>query len=174
MNKLLKVLEVLSASNLLRKNLQPGEPSDYAIHAYHATPKENLKSILKSGLVPGKQAPAGQEWSGKWSGKGIYYHQTFPYHELDNAFDREDGELINVVIEVKFNTYSKYVVPDEEFGDPEDTPDIMASKGPIAVGINPSPKAIIAVHLPDTEKAREWAAEVKITKPVKFHEVSNA
>jgi hypothetical protein len=179
MNQILKeyVQFILQESkwNAIRKQL-PGEPTSYHIHAWHATTTENWDGIKKKGLIPGAAKPAGQDWLGTWSGKGIYYHQTFPEHELDNSYDSETGEITNIIIEVNFKIFCGYVVPDEEFGEINDIEQIMKDKLPIAVAWPVKPKEFVAIHVVNTPHARDWVKENVNPRPggtfkVRYHDV---
>lgn len=155
----------------LRKQLPDDPPSmGYSFTGYHATSVDKWPSIRKKGLVPGATPPTGQDWLGKYSGKAIYYHTTLPLHEIDNAFESDTGELINIVIECSIRVYALYVVPDEEFGTPAETNTVLQSGGPVAVGMRLPPEDIIAVHVPDTASARRWAASANAPRVV-FHAV---
>ena len=149
---------------------QPGEPGVYNLTGYHATTLDNWPGIRQKGLIPGGSKPAGQDWMGKYSGKAIYFHLQFPQHELDNGFNPETGEPFLVVIETSIRIPAGYVVPDEEAGGPEDTPEIVRSHGPIAVAMRFPPTEIKALHLQDTPAAREWAKTSRARK-VEFHDV---
>lgn len=148
----------------------PGEPSTYKVHGYHTTVPEHWASIRKKGLVPGLAKPAGQDWLGAHSGKAIYYHQTLPLHELDAAAQGGD-QLELLTLEVSFSVYAGYVVPDEEAGEAEDTPTIMAEKGPIAVFFPCKPNGFVALHLPDVPAAHRWADEEAHGMKVVYHAV---
>lgn len=150
---------------------QPGEPMVYHLTGYHATPVGYWRSIRQRGLVPGFNKPPGQDWHGEWSGIGIYFHLTFPGHEIDNGWlSPDEPESFNIVIEADIRIGPGYVVPDEEAGKPEDTPDIVRTGGPIAVAIRIPPTDLRAVHVPDIPAAREWARTCRARKVV-FHDV---
>lgn len=143
-----------TASQNLREPLQD-EPPKYSLTVYHTTSIEHWDSILSKGIIPGFSPPAGQDWNGEWSGKGIYCHLQPPYHEIDSNQD----ELTSITIEAKIEVPAGLVVPDEEFGTPDETPYIIESEGPIVVGQKIPPNTFKAVQLPDTDEARAWAKE---------------
>jgi len=149
---------------------RPDEPVVYRLTGYHSTTLDDWPSIRRHGLIPGKSDPAGQSWKGTWSGKGIYYHLTFPDHELDSGYDTETGEPWLAILECSIRIPAGYVVPDEEAGTPDETPEVIKDKMAIAVGHSLPAADILAVHLPDTEAAREWAATSRARKVV-FHDV---
>jgi hypothetical protein len=151
------------------RSLESDEPSSYRIHAWHSTLLDRWPSISRQGLIPGKESPAGQSWMGQYSGRGIYYHQAFPYHEIDNGYDRETGEPSLCVVEVNFSIYAGYVVPDEEVGSPSDTPRVMKNKEAIVVAFPAKPDTFVALHLVDTAVARRWAEKNVKGLPVQFH-----
>lgn len=99
--------------------------TSYELKLYHATPLENLESILDKGLIPGFKKPSGQDWLGDYSGKGIYFHSDFPKHELDSVemFDLDNKSemmAVPVIIEVKKTINPsdpqerKKLIPEEE------------------------------------------------------------
>lgn len=144
----------------------------YRVVGYHATTLDNWPSISRYGLIPGKSDPAGQDWKARWSGKAIYYHLDFPFHELDNGYDPDSGEPLALVIEVDIHACSHYFVPDEEVGEPENTCQVIKDKGAVAVGYSMPPARFIAIHLADTEESRAWAAKnIKPRFKVQFHKV---
>jgi len=71
---------------LLRKPLG-NEPLSYSLEGYHATIIDSWPSIKRLGLIPGKGSAPGQSWQATFGGRAIYYHLTFPYHELFNGND---------------------------------------------------------------------------------------
>lgn len=158
--------------NVIRKTSE-SEPLSYTIHGWHATLTDRWQSIQKQGLVPGKAGPAGQDWLGDYSGRAIYYHQAFPYHELSNSFDESDDEPATLLIEVQFSIHAGYVVPDEEFGTPEMTQQIMNEKSPIAVAFPAKPDTFLKIHLVDSPGARTWAKTNVKNLPVEFHDISS-
>ena len=175
MSHLAEALRVVLGKNVLRKpeEISPEEPigGGYMRTGYHATPLDNYESITKFGLIPGKSSPGGQDWKGKYSGKGTYFHLAFPEHEIDNAV--MDDELINIIFEARFTVSPEEIVADEEFGDPIDTAQVMEDKMPVAIGIKVMPAEIEAIHLPDIEDARDWVEEnnVRGDHKVEYHKV---
>jgi hypothetical protein len=95
------------------------------ITAYHTTGIDNASSIFRDGLTPGKNKPAGQQWLGKYSGKGIYLHSLLPEHELSSGNDGDGPNIITLKIEM--NVKPNQVVPDEETGR-EESDGIQAHK----------------------------------------------
>ena len=156
---LVNMRSIIAAKYNVIRMPENDEPFEYKIHGFHTTLIDNWESIRRKGLIPGLRPPAGQTWKGDYSGKAIYLHQRLPLHEIDSSSFDDLEEPITLTIEVVFNIMSGYVVPDEEFGKPEDTQKIMKQKGPIAVAIRIKPNTIKALHLPDTEGARVWATE---------------
>jgi hypothetical protein len=152
---------------------QPGEPAQYVTTGYHTTTPEVWKSIQRFGLTHRKaQAPPGQSWKGTYSGKGTYFHQELPKHEIRDSYDKDTGEPIMITVEAKLNHGAGYIVPDEEAGDPKDTPQIMRDKGPIAIGYPTPPGNLPRVHLADTPAARQWAKDNLSKKhEAVFHDV---
>lgn len=155
---------------LLRKPL-PEEPERYLLHGYHATSIDNWSSIQQRGLVPGGSKPLGQSWSGKWSGKATYFHQTLPMHELENS--NQDG-LNVLVLEVIVPDASAWdIVPDEDTSlDLKYVPKAMERKEPVAYGLPIKTNRFACIHLPDTPEAHAWArANVKIRIRIHYHKL---
>lgn len=149
----------------------PDEPLTVKIHGYHTTLTDNWLSIRRTGLIPGRSKPSGQDWLGRWSGKGIYYHQRLPEHEIDSSFDTDTGEPTSLTIEVEFNIPPGYVVPDEDSGlSPDEALKALHGGDAIAVGYPVKPAYFTTVHLADTPAARQWAAE-NVRHKVEFHPV---
>jgi hypothetical protein len=145
----------------LRKAL-PNEPQVYEIHGYHSTSVDNWKSILKTGLIPGKAKPAGQDWAGTWSGKATYCHLSLPDHELDSGYDEDSGEIFMLTIEFKTTVFAEYIVPDEEVNkDVDYTPKAIKNKEALAIGYQIPVKDFICVWLPSESEsnAAQWAEE---------------
>jgi hypothetical protein len=145
----------------LRKRLED-EPMMYEIHGYHTTLVDNLKSILRYGLIPGKAKPAGQTWAGKWSGKATYCHLQLPEHELDAGYDPDSGDVLVVTIEFKTRVHADYVVPDEEVSaDLDYTEKAIKNKEAIAIGYQIPKSDFVTIWLPSEEEsnAHEWADE---------------
>jgi hypothetical protein len=147
------------------REARPDEPETYKLTVFHTTLLDNWDSILAKGLVPGHEKPAGQDWIGKWSGKGTYCHLTLPLHEIDSNVD----ELQTLTIEAVITVPAENVVSDEEFGSPEDTLDIIAEKGPVVIGQVIRPNFFYRIHFPNTDEARSWAEE-NIKLPCVFHD----
>jgi len=145
------------------------EPAVYHLHGYHTTLLDNIPSILKFGLVPGFLSPAGQQWLGEYSGKGIYTHLDLPLHEIDNGYDTETGEPWLAVLELKVDVLAENLVPDEEFGEPHETKNIVDQRSPVVIGRTIKPSNIVAIHLPDTEFARGLG---NLGRPTKFESVA--
>ena len=146
----------------------PKEPSSYKLKAYHATNLDNISSILKKGLIPGFSKPSGQTWLGTYSGRAIYYHLSFPFHEVYNGADWDSGLAFAGVLEVKLDAPAELIVPDEEAGSKEDTPKIIRSKLALAIAMKVPTSKIKAVHLPDLPEAREFGSKIKRVK-VKYY-----
>lgn len=155
---------------LLRTPVE-GEPLTYDVVGYHSTNLDNWASISRYGLIPGKSAPSGQDWAGTWSGKAIYYHLSFPVHELDSSYDPDTGEPFSLVIETRIHNHAGYFVPDEDVSSDVDvTPDVIADKGSVAVGYSNPSGNFIKIHMIDTESSRAWAKANIKRWPVEFHE----
>lgn len=167
--------------NILESNVKEirrpehNEPSSYKIHGFHATPCDNAGSIVEKGLIPGFRPPGGQTWSGKYSGTAIYYHLSFPTHEIDNAVTPE-GELLNVVFEVKFECSAGQISADEDVGNEIDTLEAIRDKLSVAVSKQCESEEIIAMHVPNTDEAKNWVEENSYEfgdLPIIFHDVDN-
>jgi len=144
----------------LRERYTPGEPVRHRISGWHATLAEpdEIISILKNGLIPGKrEAPQG--WPGEYSGKGIYIHQRFPGHELENGL--ADGIPSTALIELKDNRRWNELVPDEEVGDPGELAASIRDGTPIAVGGGFDAGSIKNIWLPDVPASHEIAKEIE-------------
>jgi|GEM_PF-4143176 len=150
---------LLEKMTILRTPSQilPNEPASYGFTGYHTTLVDNWLSIRRSGLIPGKEKPAGQTWMGTYSGKGIYLHLSVPLHEIDVSIDEFDNELLTITIEIGINLPPNLVVADEDAGRPIDTYKTIKEKGPIAVGVSIPTSNIRRVHLLDTPQSRIWA-----------------
>jgi hypothetical protein len=143
----------------LRKPVD-GEPLMVEVHGYHTTLVDNFPSILRYGLIPGKNKPAGQTWAGTWSGKATYCHLMLPDHELDMGYDEETGEINILTIEFKLMVPSDMIVPDEEVSkDLDYTPKALKNKEAVAICYPITKKDFVRVWLPSEadSNAAEWA-----------------
>lgn len=160
----------LAAYPLLRERL-PTEPEHYLLHGYHATSIENWDRIQKQGLIPGGSKPLGQDWSGTWSGKATYFHQTFPKHELDNS--NQSGLEVMVLEVMVPMAAAGDIVPDEDTSlDVNYTPIAMKNKEAVAYGLPIKPNRFTCIHLPDVPEAHRWANHnVKMRIRVHYHTI---
>lgn len=140
---------------------------------YHATMTDNINSIIEKGLIPGFTPPPGQDWLGKHSGKGIYFHSVFPEHELfqytmlePDSGDVGELDAMPIVIEVEFDdVFTNFTLDEEEFGwnhEPTSS-EIMGAlskmRALVYLGKIP-PENITAVHFVDREGIREYTKEL--------------
>ena len=135
------------------------EPDTYRIRGYHSTLVDYWPSIREGGLVPGANAPSGQDWEGDWSGKGVYVHQTLPMHELENGVG-DDGSPFLCVVEFLAVVAAAAIVPDEEAGPADYATTAIHNKEPIVIGRRIDPLEFVTLHLIDTPQARAWAHDM--------------
>ena len=157
------------------RELEPGEPYTYDLTCYHATVLDFWPSIQRYGLIPGKENHPGQTWKTKYGGKAIYYHLSFPIHELLNSYDEQTGQPYNMVIEARFKMPGTYILPDEEISlDPAFTPKAIKNKDAIALFYGIPSRCFTHIHMIDTDLSRSWAKD-NINKRfnVKFHPVDS-
>ncbi len=147
------------------------ETLSYNVTGWHATSVDNWASIKKSGLKPGMAEASGQPWDSKWKGKAVYYHLTFPSHEIDNC--SFNGELHSVIIEARLHGYAGYFVPDEDVSeDVNYTPEAIKNGEAVAYGYVVPRSDFVCIHLPDVPESHEWAEANCKGFNVRFHEVS--
>ncbi len=156
----------------LRSKL-PSEPHSYKFNAFHATSLDYWPNIQRYGLIPGKQEAPGQDFDSYWKGKAIYFHLSFPMHELENSYDQETREPFTLVIEAEIYLPPEYIVPDEDVStDVNYAPKAIENKESIAVGYITPPKQFKYIHMIDTIPAREWASKnINKRYEVKFHKI---
>ena len=157
--KVLKFNEFINENLKLRKKL-PDEPDKYNLTLYHATSIENWNLIKKNGLVPGFKDPLGQVWKGKYSGKGIYFHQELPIWELKNGNDIKQNKLYMIVLKVEISDNPIYFVPDEEVStDLNYTPKAIKNKEAIVYLKKIKPKYIKSIIVPKINDAIDWVVK---------------
>lgn len=134
--------------------------SERKITVFHSTLSDRAESILKKGLIPGFEEPSGQTWKGEYSGKGIYFHQALPEHELDYSII--DDILTIVTFEVELPLIIEKIVPDEDSGLPptkDGTLEALKRKEAIVFLGKIPPNSIKALWVPDDEDNESIFAE---------------
>lgn len=149
----------------------PSEPYSYKFNAFHATSLDYWANIQRYGLIPGKQEAPGQDFDSLWKGKAIYFHLSFPMHELENSYDESTGEPFMLLIEAEIHLPPEYIVPDEDVSmDVNYTPIAIKNKEAVAIGYITPTNRFKCIHMIDTVPAREWAAKnINKKYPVQFH-----
>jgi hypothetical protein len=134
---------------------------------YHSTLIDRAQQITQEGFRPGKVTPSGQDWLGKHSGSGTYFHQRFPSHALLNSWDPESGEVWECVIEVHGSWPLDSLRPDEETWT-EDPYEVIKNKDSIVVLGHIPPEKIQRIHLIDTPISRALTEDFSGV-PIQFH-----
>jgi len=106
-------LKYLKSSNRLN--------DDGTISVFHVAPIENVESILKEGLIPGKSPASGQNWKPAYSGDGTYFHGTRKA-ALENLAQTEQGshQVLEARIPATEKNLKKFLPDEDVSSDPMD------------------------------------------------------
>ncbi|WJZ23641.1 hypothetical protein LIS04_213 [Listeria phage LIS04] len=151
------------------------EDENLKLKVYHSTFIDNLDSIMSKGLVPGFQAPAGQDWKGKYSGKGIYVHSAVPKHELkvrpSDIQSEEDiaGVIMSLELKIPIDVGSEEstskIIPEEEnpdhkyVGDPRAGIYAYGEGGALVYLGKIKPQWISAIYLPNNKTVLNYVTK---------------
>lgn len=141
------------------------EPIDRSLTVYHSTLIDSAALVCQEGFIPGRKFHPGQEWAGKWSGQGTYFHTQWPAHELLNSGDSDT--VWSCLIECQILIELDRIVPDEESSYKTAAEAILHKDSIVVLGTIPATQ-ITRIHMLDTPEARALEEEFGGV-PVQYH-----